>query len=126
MSGHPELTRHLKPLQDTCIPTFFNCQVKQVCTQTNAKYKLNLKDNDLHNCAVDIFSEVGRKLQKRRVKDFRATSGSVLTDDVKPEHDPALKDVELKQKLKSNKKVGWAGLGTPFHCIVSKMSLRGC
>ena len=79
--------------------------MKQVCVQANNKYNLDLKQNDLHHCAVDLFSEVGRKLQKRREKDFRSTSGNTVTDEVNLEDDPAREDTNLKRKLKMNKKI---------------------
>jgi len=54
-------------------------------------------DHSLGHCSVetlahDTFTEVGNGLQRRRVDDFIQNFGSYLTDEYKPDEDPALCD----------------------------------
>ena len=104
----PELNRAVEKYinRRDIFPNIF--EVKQVCLEANDQYDLNLKLCDLHKFAVDIFSEVGAKLQKNRQKDFRKTWGNPLTDCVKIEDDPAEFDHSLKRQLKQNRKIAKA------------------
>ena len=104
----PELNRAVEKFinRGDIFPNIF--EVKRVCLEANDKYDLNLKLCDLHKFAVDIFSEVGAKLQKNRQKDFRKTWGNPLTDCVKIEDDPAEFDHSLKRQLKQNRKIAKA------------------
>ena len=79
--------------------------IKSVCIQANNKHNLEIKEVDLQHIAVDVFTEVGQKLQKTREKDLRATSGNALTDLALKTPDPAIQDQDLKLKLKRNKKI---------------------
>ena len=104
----PELNRAVEKFinRRDIFPNIF--EVKQVCLEANDQCDLNLKLCDLHKFAVDIFSEVGAKLQKNRQKDFRKTWGNPLTDCVKIEDDPAEFDHSLKRQLKQNRKIAKA------------------
>ncbi|XP_057315561.1 uncharacterized protein LOC130656677 [Hydractinia symbiolongicarpus] len=104
-SPFPEINRSVQNYinRTGSFPNLF--EIKQVCLQANDKHQLDLKLNDLHHCAVDVFTEVGRKLQKNREKESRQNGGNLLTDKVKLEDDPALYDDNLKRKLKHNRKL---------------------
>lgn len=104
-SPFPEINRSVQNYinRTGSFPNLF--EIKQVCFQANDKYQLDLKPNDLHHCAVDVFTEVGKKLQKNREKESRQNGGNLLTDKVKLEDDPALRDDNLKRKLKHNRKL---------------------
>ena len=104
-SPFPEINRSVEKYvnRNGNFPNLF--EVKQICTQANDKYDLSLKQHDIHNCAIDVFTEVGRKLQKNREREFKRNSGNLLTDKVKIEDDPADVDPTLKRKLKHNRKL---------------------
>jgi len=105
-SPFPELNRAVDKYVNRAdvFPNLF--EIKQVCMEANNKYDLKIKLCDLHHCSVDLFCEVGQKLQKNREKVFRQTSGNVMTDRVKIEDDPAINDLDLKKQLKQNRKIG--------------------
>ena len=101
----PEINREVERYinRNGSFPNVFD--IKSVCIQANNKHNLEIKEIDLQNIAVDVFTEVGQKLQKTREKDLRATSGNALTDLALKTPDPALEDQDLKLKLKRNKKI---------------------
>ena len=101
----PEINREVERYinRNGSFPNVFD--IKSVCIQANNKHSLEIKEVDLQNIAVDVFTEVGQKLQKTREKDLRATSGNALTDLALKTPDPALEDQDLKMKLKRNKKI---------------------
>ncbi|XP_066922526.1 uncharacterized protein [Clytia hemisphaerica] len=104
-SPFPEINREVERYvnRSGTFPNIFD--IKTVCVQANNKYELSIRENDLGGMARDIFVEVGQKLQKNRERDLRATSGNILTDEALKCPDPALEDVELKTKLKRNRKI---------------------
>ena len=92
--------------------------IKQVCKKAIAKDDINIRESDLHNIAVDIFTEVGKKLQNNRRKEFNEISGNYLTDRVKIEEDPALEDDTLIRKLKQNRKLAKRRIENVFQDFV--------
>lgn len=101
----PEINREVEKYinRNGSFPNVFD--IKTVCIQANNKHNLEIKDVDLQNIAIDVFTEVGQKLQKTREKDLRAYSGNALTDLALKIPDPAIEDQDLKLKLKRNKKI---------------------
>jgi len=101
----PEINREVERYinRSNTFPNLFD--IKSVCMQANNKHHLDMKSCDVHSIAVDVFTEVGRKLQKNREKELRANSGNILTDLALQMPDPALEDANLKLKLKRNRKI---------------------
>lgn len=92
--------------------------IKQICKKAVDNNDINVRENDLHNIAVDIFVEVGKKLQINRKKEFNEISGNYLTDRVKIEEDPALEDAILNRKLKQNRKLAKRRIENVFQDFV--------
>ena len=101
----PEINREVERYinRTNAFPNLFD--IKSVCMQANNKHHLEIKSCDVHSISVDVFTEVGRKLQKNREKELRANSGNILTDLALQTPDPALEDENLKLKLKRNRKI---------------------
>ena len=51
-----------------------------------------------------MFEDIGKKLKDRRWRDERELLGCYLTDDIKPDEDPAENDDHLKKTLEENSK----------------------
>lgn len=104
-SPFPEINREVEKYVNRTgsFPNLFD--IKSVCLQANNKFHLDIKPVDIQSISVDVFTEVGRKLQKNREKELRATSGNKFTDLALLEKDPALEDDNLKRKLKHNRKI---------------------
>ena len=86
--------------------------------------------HSLSHCAADplahdIFTEVGNKLQQRRLKDFIQNFGSHLTDEYRPDQDPALTDNELRKRLTENRKTGQKRLDEVIEKFVQKQEQSG-
>ena len=102
---YPEINREAESFVKSRkrFPDFF--EIKNVVGTASKKYKIGLKPYEENNIAKEVFTEMGDKLQRKRKKEFSRLSGNFLTDKVKQEEDPALKDSDLKKKLKTNKKI---------------------
>ncbi|XP_047460251.1 death domain-associated protein 6 [Mugil cephalus] len=79
--------------------------ILQLVLRTNQRHNLCLTRKQLNQIAQEAFRETGSRLQERRHLDLVYNFGSRLTDGYKPAADPALVDVTLLKKLRSNREV---------------------
>ena len=79
----------------------------------------------METLAHDTFTEVGNGLQRRRVDDFIQNFGSYLTDEYKPDEDPALCDGELRKRLIENRKTGKKRLDEVVEKFAQKQEQSG-
>lgn len=75
--------------------------------------------------ARDIFTEVGKRLQQRRVVDFILNFESHLTNEYKSDQDPALSDGELQKRLIENWKTGKKRLDEVIEKFAQKQEQSG-
>ena len=75
--------------------------------------------------ARDIFTEVGKRLQQRRVVDFILNFESHLTNEYKSDQDPALSDGELQKRLMENWKTGKKRLDDVIEKFAQKQEQSG-
>lgn len=84
--------------------------ILQQVLRANERYKLCLSRKQLNQIAQEAFRETGSRLQERRHQDLVYNFGSHLTDPYKPAKDPALSDLSLLRKLRSNREVALSRL----------------
>ncbi|XP_067882017.1 death domain-associated protein 6 isoform X2 [Heterodontus francisci] len=79
--------------------------VRNIMQKVSNKHTLGLSQRQIQSMAQDVFREVGNRLQERRHLDLVYNFGSHLTDDYKPGKDPAMADITLEKRLRSNRSV---------------------
>uniref|UniRef100_A0A8C0YKJ8 Death domain-associated protein 6 n=1 Tax=Cyprinus carpio carpio TaxID=630221 RepID=A0A8C0YKJ8_CYPCA len=84
--------------------------ILKVVQRANERYSLQLTRKQIPQIAQEAFRETGNKLQERRHLDMVYNFGSHLTDSYKPTLDPALTDLALHRKLRSNRDVALSNL----------------
>ena len=104
-SPYPEINRAVEQFMSRKKHFPDLIDIRQIVHRANAELDLGLKVQDELDCAREVFSEVGNKIQKKRKKDFKKLSGSFLTDNMDSNMDPALTDLGLRKKLKINRKI---------------------
>ena len=102
---YPEINRRVQRLLrvDEFPDHFDICQLIDRC---NSKYSLGISNEERVQLSRKVFKEVGKILKRSRRRDFLAHFGSHLTDEVKADDDPALKDQSLMEQLKDSLKEG--------------------
>ena len=122
---YPEINREAEKYvrSKKRFPDFF--EIKKIVGSANKSYSIGLKSPEELDIAREVFSEIGDKLQRRRKKEFTKYSGSFLTDKVKTEADPALRDPHLKKQLKTNKKISKQKTEEVFKHY-SRLQYEGC
>ncbi|GCB73911.1 hypothetical protein scyTo_0002993, partial [Scyliorhinus torazame] len=79
--------------------------IRNIMQQVSIKHSLGLSQRQIQSMAQDVFREVGNRLQERRHLDLVYNFGSHLTDDYKPGKDPAMSDITLEKRLRSNRSI---------------------
>ncbi|XP_078063872.1 death domain-associated protein 6 isoform X2 [Mustelus asterias] len=79
--------------------------IRNIMQQVSIKHSLGLSQRQIQSMAQDVFREVGNRLQERRHLDLVYNFGSHLTDDYKPGRDPAVMDITLEKRLRSNRSI---------------------
>ncbi|XP_041068507.1 death domain-associated protein 6 isoform X2 [Carcharodon carcharias] len=79
--------------------------IRNIMQKVSVKHSLGLSQRQIQSMAQDVFREVGNRLQERRHLDLVYNFGSHLTDDYKPGKDPAMTDITLEKRLRSNRSI---------------------
>ncbi|XP_067829910.1 death domain-associated protein 6-like isoform X2 [Heptranchias perlo] len=79
--------------------------IRNIMHKVSTRHTLGLSQRQIQSMAQDVFREVGNRLQERRHLDLVYNFGSHLTDDYKPNKDPAMADITLERRLRSNRSV---------------------
>ncbi|XP_034286786.2 death domain-associated protein 6 isoform X2 [Pantherophis guttatus] len=103
---YPEVNRRIERLinQPEAFPDF--ADILKVVQKASARHSLGLPKRQMEVMAADAFRDVGAQLQQRRRLDLVYNFGSHLTDQYRPNTDPALGDVELARHLQRNQALG--------------------
>lgn len=121
-SPYPEINREAETFihkqSANYFPDLFD--IRDIVKKANNQYKIGLKSNEEFDCAREIFSEMGDKLQRRRKKEFCKYSGSYLADPILMNDDPAEADRELMKKLKRNRKISRENTDKVFRKFLHK------
>ncbi|MFT7811304.1 death domain-associated protein 6 [Arapaima gigas] len=94
--------------------------ILQVVQRANERYSLLLSPKQVAQIAQEAFRETGNRLQERRHLDMVYNFGSHLTDAYKPAADPALTNLTLARKLRSNREVALVNLNN----VITKYCLK--
>ncbi|XP_067124596.1 death domain-associated protein 6-like isoform X3 [Centruroides vittatus] len=81
---------------------------------------LKFSNNQAQSVAREVFEEVGKLLQKRRLQDNRDLMGCFLTDDVDLNNDPAWENEDLKNRLEESSKIASKNLEELMESYVLK------
>ncbi|XP_015829500.3 death domain-associated protein 6 [Nothobranchius furzeri] len=84
--------------------------IRQLVVRVNERHNLCLNRKQVSQIAQEAFRDTGSLLQERRHLDLVYNFGSRLTDAYKPADDPALSDLSLLKKLRSNREVALSRL----------------
>uniref|UniRef100_UPI00398F764F death domain-associated protein 6 isoform X2 n=1 Tax=Pristiophorus japonicus TaxID=55135 RepID=UPI00398F764F len=79
--------------------------IRNIMHKASVRHTLGLSQRQIQSMAQDVFREVGNRLQERRHLDLVYNFGSHLTDDYKPGKDPAMGDMTLEKRLRSNRSI---------------------
>ncbi|KAM9120146.1 death domain-associated protein 6 isoform 1-T3 [Pangshura tecta] len=101
------------PEVNRCIERFINrpdifpdyTDILKVIQKASARHNLALAKRQMQSMALDAFREVGNRLQERRHLDLVYNFGSHLTDQYRPDTDPARRDSALARRLRENREV---------------------
>ncbi|KAL3043496.1 hypothetical protein OYC64_003374 [Pagothenia borchgrevinki] len=84
--------------------------ILQQVLRANERHNLCLTRKLLNQIAQEAFRETGSRIQERRHLDLVYNFGSRFTDAYKPASDPALSDISLLRKLRSNREMAMSSL----------------
>ena len=93
-------------------PDYFD--IRDIVKKTNQKHDLRMSSQVLNSIIVDIFTDIGNKIQRRRERDLIFNFGSHLLDDFKTEDDPAFSNEHLALQLDENRRLGERNLKQVF------------
>ncbi|XP_044286966.1 death domain-associated protein 6 isoform X1 [Varanus komodoensis] len=100
---YPEVNRRIERLinRPEAFPDY--ADILRVVQKASACHSLGLPKRQMESMAASAFREVGDLLQERRHLDLIYNFGSHLTDEYRPNTDPALLDSELARRLRHNR-----------------------
>ncbi|XP_061477575.1 death domain-associated protein 6 isoform X5 [Rhineura floridana] len=101
---YPEVNRRIERLinhDPEAFPDY--ADILKVVQKASTRHSLNLPKRQMESMAADAFREVGNRLQERRHLDLIYNFGNHLTDQYRPNSDPALADGELARRLRQNR-----------------------
>ena len=96
------------------------CQLVQ---RVNTKHGLNIKEKECQSLTRKVFTEIGEKLKKERLKRWNALFGCHLTDNM--EDDPAISNPSLYDTLASSVTVGKDKLDQVYDKFVTLQEEEG-
>lgn len=105
-TGYPIIDRAIERFLEEKrgrFPDYFD--IRNVVLTANERHDLRMSPQVLNGVIVDVFTDIGNKLQRLREKDLVFNFGSHLLDDFKSEEDPALSSQELCKQLERNRKI---------------------
>ncbi|XP_071097235.1 serine-rich adhesin for platelets-like [Haliotis cracherodii] len=107
---YPEVNKKIEKMinKKKIFPDFHD--MKRLVAKVSINQKLHLSQKEIDSVAREAFTDVGNLLQQRRQDDYITTFGCKLTDYSDMNHDPAMYDLELKQKLEENQQQGKTNL----------------
>ncbi|XP_046567487.1 microtubule-associated protein 1B-like [Haliotis rubra] len=107
---YPEVNKKIEKMinKKKVFPDFHD--MKRLVAKVSINQKLHLSQKEIESVAREAFTDVGNLLQQRRQDDYITTFGCRLTDYEDMNHDPAMYNAELKQKLEENQQKGKTNL----------------
>ncbi|XP_050775055.1 death domain-associated protein 6 isoform X2 [Gopherus flavomarginatus] len=102
---YPEVNRRIERFinRPDVFPDYTD--ILKVIQKASARHSLGLAKRQMQSMALDAFREVGNRLQERRHLDLVYNFGSHLTDQYRPDTDPARRDSALARRLRENREV---------------------
>uniref|UniRef100_A0A8C8SKF1 Death domain-associated protein 6 n=1 Tax=Pelusios castaneus TaxID=367368 RepID=A0A8C8SKF1_9SAUR len=102
---YPEVNRRIERFinRPDAFPDYSD--ILKVIQKASTRHNLGLAKRQMQNMAQDAFREVGNRLQERRHLDLVYNFGSHLTDQYRPDMDPARWDSALARRLRENRSV---------------------
>ncbi|CAI5769001.1 Daxx [Podarcis lilfordi] len=100
---YPEVNRRIERLinRPEAFPDY--ADILKAVQKASTRHRLGLPKRQMESMAAEAFREVGNRLQERRHLDLVYNFGSHLTDQYRPNSDPALSDPELARRLRQNR-----------------------